>query len=326
MARESAFRRPRTMRSQLMLEVASELSLGHVPGLQDEWPYHQVMIHLRGQGDEKWRLCFFASDGPESIDAIMSGDASFAICNPGAVLAMAVRGTGPYPEPLPLRAIMVLPQFDQLGFGVAPSATWTSLTDIAEQRPPIRISLRGQRDHSLHVIVNEVLRVHGFSLDDVESWEGEVRYDDEMPNGPSRLGGLQNGTVDLVIDEAMPMWAAKTIDFGGRFLEIDEPHLQALEQIGLRRVAITREEWPKLARDVWTVDFSGWPVFCREDLDDEIVRAFCIGLENRKDRIPWYGEGPMRLDIMCKDTKEGPLDIPLHQAAEAFWRDQGYLH
>jgi hypothetical protein len=51
----------------------------------------------------------------------------------------------------------------------------------------------------------------------------------------------------------------------------------------------------------------------------------CEALEARKDRIPWYGEGPMRLDLMCKGTREGPLPIPLHPAAEAFWRKQGYL-
>jgi TRAP-type uncharacterized transport system substrate-binding protein len=28
---------------------------------------------------------------------------------------------------------------------------------------------------------------------------------------------------------------------------------------------------------------------------------------------------------MCRDTLEGPLDIPLHPAAESFWREQGYL-
>jgi TRAP-type uncharacterized transport system substrate-binding protein len=28
---------------------------------------------------------------------------------------------------------------------------------------------------------------------------------------------------------------------------------------------------------------------------------------------------------MCRDTIEGPLTIPLHPAAERFWRERGYL-
>lgn len=74
-----------------------------------------------------------------------------------------------------------------------------------------------------------------------------------------------------------------------------------------------------------------WPPSTLDDIvewggdDDDIVTTFCAALEVRKDRIPWYGEGPMRLDLMCKDTREGPLSIPLHPAAERFWRARGYL-
>jgi TRAP-type uncharacterized transport system substrate-binding protein len=121
------------------------------------------------------------------------------------------------------------------------------------------------------------------------------------------------------------MWAARAIKLGMKFLPIEEPKLKELEAMGMRRVAITKEEFPGLPEDVWTVDFSGWPVFCMENLDDRIVTQFCQALENRKDRIPWYGEGPMRLDLMCQDTKEGPMMIPLHPAAEAFWREHGYI-
>jgi TRAP-type uncharacterized transport system substrate-binding protein len=313
------------MRSRLMLEIASELVAGDVPGLDYHWPYHQVEINLREQGGEAWRLNFYASDGPDSVDAVMSGKSNFAICNPGGVLAMAVRGTGPFKEPLPLRAITVLPQFDQLGFGVAGKTGLATVADIQRERYPLKISLRGQRDHSVHFITNEVFKVHGFTLDDINAWGGEVRWDEEMPNGDTRLGALERGEIDCLIDEGMPMWAQKSIGFGTEFLAIDEEHLKILEEAGLRRVAITKEEFPGLKRDVWTVDFSGWPVFCRADQPDHIVRAFCIGLENRKDRIPWYGKGPFRTDLFCKSSREAPLDIPLHPAAEHYWRELGYL-
>jgi TRAP-type uncharacterized transport system substrate-binding protein len=221
---------------------------------------------------------------------------------------------------------MVLPQFDQLGFGVSASTGLADVSDIGDRRYPLKVSLRGQRDHSVHMVADQVFSVHGFSLDDIVSWGGEVRYDEEMPNGPNRIGAVERGEIDALIDEAMPMWGAKALNLGMRFLKIDEPYLQRLEAIGLRRVAITKKEWPKLDRDVWTVDFSGWPVFCREDLADDIVHAFCVGLEARKDRIPWYGVGPLRLDLMVTDTREAPLAIALHRAAERFWRERGYIH
>jgi TRAP-type uncharacterized transport system substrate-binding protein len=302
-----------------MLEVASELVAAN------EWPDKQVIIHLRPQGDESWRLCFFASDAPNAVDAVVGGEADIAICNPGGVLAMAVKGAGPFKEAYPLRAIMVIPQFDQFGIGVMADTGITSIAQIKERKYPLKVSLRGQRDHSVHTYAEQVFNTYGFSLSDIEAWDGEVRYTPEFPDGPNRIGAVERGEINAIIDEAMPMWANRALKLGMRFLPIEEDKLQQLEAMGMRRVAITREEFPGLPEDVWTVDFSGWPVFCLESLDDRIVTQFCQALENRKDRIPWYGEGPMRLDLLCRDTKEGPMTIPLHPAAERFWRSLGYL-
>jgi TRAP-type uncharacterized transport system substrate-binding protein len=312
-------RQPVVMRSRLMLEVASELVAA------DEWRDKQVTISFRPQGDESWRIRFFASDAPNSVDAIVNGEADVAICNPGGVLAMALKGAGPYKQPIPLRSIMVLPQFDQFGFAVKKDTGITSLADLRDKKYPLRVSLRGQRDHSVHMIASQVLATYGMTFDDINAWDGQVRYDAEFPNGPNRIGAVERGEIDAIFDEAMPMFADRALELGMRFLPVDEPQLQQLEGMGLRRVAITKDEFPGMPEDVWTVDFSGWPVFCLESAPDELVGAFCAGLEGRRERIPWYGDGPMRLDLMCKDTREGPMLIPLHRAAEAFWREQGYL-
>jgi TRAP-type uncharacterized transport system substrate-binding protein len=48
-------------------------------------------------------------------------------------------------------------------------------------------------------------------------------------------------------------------------------------------------------------------------------------LEARKDSIGWQEPGPLPLELMCRDTPDAPLVIPLHPAAERFWRERGYL-
>ncbi len=201
-------RGPVVMRSRLMLEVASELVAA------EEWPDKQVTIHMRPQGHETWRLNFFASDAPNAVDAVASGQADIAICNPGNVLAMAVRGTGPFKEPVPLRAIMVIPQFDQLGFGVTKETGINSIAEIKEKRYPLKLSLRGQRDHSVHTIAEQVLKVHGISFEDIESWDGEVRYDPEFPDGPNRMGAAERGEINAIIDEAMSRSSASSRRWG----------------------------------------------------------------------------------------------------------------
>src|SRR5437016_2983999 len=163
-------RSPVVQRSKMFLEVASEL-VGS-PG----WRDRQVNIQFREQGAPEWRLNLFASDTANSIDAVASGEADIAICNPGAVLAMALHGLGPYQQPIPVRGIVVFPQLDRLGFAIAKRTGVTSLAQIKEQRLPLKVSLRGQRDHSVHLIIDLVLSTYGFSLADIEAWGGELHY------------------------------------------------------------------------------------------------------------------------------------------------------
>ena len=310
---------PAVMRSRLMLEVACELVA------EDDWEERQARIQMRRQGSEAWNMCLFGSDAPAAVDAVVRGEAQFAIVYPGAILAMALRGRGPFAEPAPIRAITVLPQFDQFGFGVLASTGLTSVEDIRKQRYPLRLSLRGQPDHSIHTFVNQVFSVMGFSLEDIVSWGGEVRYDRGMPWDEHRMGAVKQGQIEALFDEALPWWADTGVETGMKFLSIGEPYLAQLVDQGMRRVVITKDEYPTLDADVPTVDFSGWPVFCLESTPDDRVRAFCAALEARKANIPWDGQGPLPLEWMCKDTREGPMMIPLHPAAERFWTEQGYL-
>jgi TRAP-type uncharacterized transport system substrate-binding protein len=310
---------PPTMRSRLMLEAVSELVAA------DEWPQKQVMILMRAQGDSQWRTRFFASDSPQSVDAVINGEADIAICNPGGVLGMALRGSGPFKKPYPLRSIMVIPQFDQLAFALSAKTPIKSFGELKRTRYPLKVSLRGQPDHSVHFVCNHVLSAYGISLSDIESWGGKVMYTEGLPFVDARLGAVERGEIDAVWDEALPLWAPRAIDMGMHFLPVDEPELAALEADGLKRAAITDEEYPGLGETVWTVDFSGWPVFCLDTAPDEMIYNFCAALEARKDRIPWFGAGPLPLEKLCQDSKDGSLFLPLHPGAERFWRERGYL-
>jgi hypothetical protein len=248
-----------------------------------------------------------------------------AISNPAGYLALAVRGTGPFKTPIPLRAITVIPSPDQLAFAVTEKTGLKSFAEIRERRYPLRVSMRGQRDHALHPIVKEVLAAARFSLDDIVSWGGQVRYDDGLPMKDNRLGAMQRGEVDMIIDEAVRGWVNSAAEAGMRVLPLDEPILIKLEALGLRRALIPKSRYPKLPDDVPTLDFSGFAVYTHANVPDAVITSICAALEARKDRIGWQEPGPLPLDWMCRDTSDGPLVIAMHPAAEAFWRERGYL-
>jgi TRAP-type uncharacterized transport system substrate-binding protein len=310
---------PLVIRSRIMLEVASE-----VIGM-DQWPYRQARVNLRDQVGLEWKLSLFGSDTVEAIEEVARGDVHFATINPSSPLTMAHRGRGPFTEAIPVRAIAVIPTQDQFAFAVSEKTGLESFTDLRERRYPLRVSLRGQKRHSVHLVVKEVLAQAGITLDDLVSWGGQVRYDEGMPDGRNRLGAAQRGEVDAIFDEAVKRWTNQALDAGMRFLPLEEEHITRLEEAGFRRATLSKALYPKLPGDVTTVDFSGWPIFTHADVPDDIVRSFCIALDNRKDRIPWQGEGPLPLERMCEDNPEGPLDVPLHPAAEIYWRERGYL-
>jgi TRAP-type uncharacterized transport system substrate-binding protein len=248
-----------------------------------------------------------------------------AISNPAMFLALAVRGAGPYKEPIPLRAITIIPSPDQLAFAVSENAGVKSLHEIRERRMPLRVSVRGQRDHALHPITDEVLKAVGFTLDDIVSWGGQVRYDDGLPMKSNRLGAMQSGEVDMIVDEAVRGWANPALDAGMRMLPLDEVVLTKMETLGLRRAVMPVARYPKLGSDLPTLDFSGFAVYTHADVSDAVIKSICAALEARKERIGWQEPGPLPLEKGCQDTADGPLVIPLHPAAEKFWRGQGYL-
>jgi TRAP-type uncharacterized transport system substrate-binding protein len=256
---------------------------------------------------------------------VASGKVQFAIINPSMILKLAALGSPPFAEPLPLRSIAVLPSSDQMIFAVTEQTGLKSFKDIRERRFPLKVSLRGQPDHSLHVITNHVLSASGYSLDDIVSWGGEVRYDAGMPYGANRIGAVQRGEIDAIFDEGASTWGNMALELGMTFLALGEDLLPRLEKVGLRRGLIERTNYPKLASDVPTLDFSGWPIYTREDTPGGLVTDFCRALEASKDRIPWAEDAPLPLAQMVRDTPDGHLEVPLHPAAERFWRELGYI-
>jgi TRAP-type uncharacterized transport system substrate-binding protein len=310
---------PHTTRSRLMLEVASQLVN------RKDFPYLQARISLREQGADEWPLTLFASDSPATIDEVAAGKVQFAIINPSMILKLAALGSAPFTEPIPLRVIAVLPALDQMVFAVRRETGLSSFSDIRARKFPLRVSLRAQPDHSLHLIVDHVLKAAGFSLNDIVSWGGQVRYDAGMAYGANRIGAMQGGEIDAIFDEGASAWGNMALQLGMTFLSLDESLLQRLETVGLRRGLIEKKSFPSLSADVPTLDFSGWPIYAHRDTSDAFVTDFCRALEESKDCIPWAKEGPLPLAQMVRDTPEGHLEVPLHPAAERFWRERGYL-
>jgi hypothetical protein len=150
-----------------------------------------------------------------------------------------------------------------------------------------------------------------------------------MPNDPSRIGRLAAGEIDAIFDEGVIMWADLVAGAGAEFLALDEGHVASLEAQGFRRGLLERSRYPSLPGDIGTVDYSGWPIYCRASAPVALIEKFCLALIAKRDSIVWDIGGPAQpplpLDRMDRESPATPQDVPLHAAAAAVWRAHDFL-
>ena len=307
--------RPRAgaVRSRLMLEIASELVS------RPAWTARQARVTLRSQGGSNWELTLFGSDSVLVASEVASGEVDFAIVNPATAIGPAVRGLAPFVHALDLAAIATIPSHDQLGFAIAAHHGIERLDNLPVRTPALHLSLRAQRDHSVHTVIAHALGTVGVTLDDLPAWGGTIRYDEDIPDRGARAAAIRSGEIDAVFDEGTYNWIDLALLAGFRFAALAEPSLERLEAMGYRRTTLSARRHPSLTADVPTIDFSGFLIYTRSATPDTLVTAFCEALVARADRIPWQGGASLPLDRIATDTIDAPIPIPLHPAAARFW-------
>lgn len=310
-----------TIRSRVVLEIASELVA------RNDQPYQQAKVMLRPQrGDRAWRMSLFGSGTAEGIEAVVQGTSQLALTNPAASLSLAYRGQGIFKTPQPVRAIAVIPSYDQCVLGVRSDFGITTMEEIAERHLPLVVSLRSEPDHWLHPMFEDILAACGCSLGEIERWGGSVRRDGPFPyfSGP-RFDAFRRGEINAVFDESVDNWCNEAAGAGMTILTLREDTVRKLEAMGYRRSLARKADFANLPNDILTLDFSGWPIFVHADAPDDFVTQVCESLVARAHLIPWQSPGPLPVSRICREAPDTPQVVPLHPAAERCWRRLGYL-
>ena len=158
-----------------------------------------------GSGEAFTPALTMAPGSPALAHAVARGDLDMAFVNPSGMLTQAYRGTGLYTEPLPVRVIASYPSYDRFVAAVHPRLGVTSLAEIAEQKPALRVSVREDATHSTRVLLDQLLPMYGFTLDDFVAWGGSLQLNGPPGDG-RRLAGIAEGSLDVVFDEGIPAW------------------------------------------------------------------------------------------------------------------------
>jgi TRAP-type uncharacterized transport system substrate-binding protein len=272
-----------------------------------------------------WRDSELGGTGPAILVDKKKYDFGFG--NPVGLSRMAYLGVGFYKKKIPLRAVGVFPTWDRLIFAVRKDSGIQSLEDIKQRRIALRISTRrrGKLQTTLYVI-EEVLKDYGMSLKKIADWGGKV-MEASSPSSPERLDAIRLNKADAVFDEGVKSWGPAALDAGMRFLPVDDEVLRKMEKLGFPSAMLTRNHYPKMERDIRTVDFSGWTFFCHVDLPSDAAYNMAKAVDLCYQQIPvdHFDKRPMTMSEFCRGGEAGQLNIPLHPGAKKYFRERGYL-
>jgi len=263
-----------------------------------------------------------STGSPLVARAVARGDLDMAIVNPSGMLTQAYRGTGLFPEPLPVCVVACYPSWDRFACVIHPRTGLNSIAQIKEQRYPLRLSIREDPAHSTRVLVDQMLAIYGFGLDDIRAWGGSLNLIGG-PGDPRRLDALARGEVDAVFDEGLRTWFPRALEAGLNPVQLDEFALQQLEALGWRRALIPAGRYANLTSEHLCIDFGGWPLYTRASLPENDVYKVCAALHARESEIPWEEGAYTGIGQLGRDTEATPLDVPLHPGAARWYREHG---
>jgi TRAP-type uncharacterized transport system substrate-binding protein len=301
-----------------------EMAIGLSQTRTGDRPYRDVSIAVGVVAGGHFNPAIsFAAGSPDIAMAVGRGEVDVAAINPSACLTMAYRGTGPFPEALPVRALATMPSWDRMAFAVAEKTGLTSIADIRERKYPLHLSVRGNEAHATRPLIDFVLQANGLSLRDIESWGGQMHYV-STPQDAARLSGIEDGSLDAVFDEGIKSWGPRALRMGMRFLPLDAKTVQAVRDLGWPVGPLPAARVPGLTADLAdAVSFSGWPIFTHANLADEAAYQMCQALDEARGDIAWDAEGPVALADLCLNTDAAPRAVPLHPGAERYYREHG---
>lgn len=262
------------------------------------------------------RLCL---EGPRWV---AEGRYDMGITTPTWYAQMAIEGRGPFRQPLPLSLIAVLPHDDQLALAVRASSPLQSVRDIRARRHPLRVSMP-PIDTPAGWVIQEIFRQCSFSVEDIQRWGGAV-LNDRPSDLSSEAGAPVDPTFEAVLDEAVMTrrWHRIATEYELRFLALDEAILSHCESLGMARGVLRKQRLQGVDEDTPTVDFSGWALYCRANLPEEVGYLTARALHDQSQELNRRFAGELAGMTSPLDIREADrTTLPIHKGAARYYAE-----
>jgi TRAP-type uncharacterized transport system substrate-binding protein len=275
--------------------------------------------------------------GIEGLQQVFDGEAQLCIATPAALIPAALTGEGLFASigPMPsLRTIGVLPQRDRMMLAVHPKFGINSFADLHRLKPALRIATSiDDGTNFIGYVAMRLLEAHGISKDVLESWGGSF----VLTTRPEQaIENMRTGNADAVLQEAImtPWWRELMEEQQLVPIPVEADAIARLaNQHGFHPASIRAGFWSSGAsankEEILALNFSDFLVIVRDDLPDDIAHLLTWCMVEKRAII----EGQYKHLDPERSPLTYPLDpfamarpsIPLHPAAEKYYRESGYL-
>lgn len=271
-----------------------------------------IKVHITDQGF-----------GAHNIRWIADGKAEIGPMTP-VILQAALKGVREYSgeKYQDLTSIATVRWPSWLGLAIRHETGIVSLEEMKEGRYPMRI-LATSRDRG--GVLDTVLRHYGMTLEDVLNWGGKfTRWSGRMVGGYVRegLNDMMLGHIYLGYTPHNRFWYEATVLYDMRFLGFDQGLIEKLvDEYGYMPATLPHGLYRGIDRDIPTVGMDSMYIYCLKSQPAELVRLIAEGLDEDSDlfmntRCFFYYDR----EKVCKNPY-----IPLHPAAEEYYRERGYI-
>jgi TRAP transporter TAXI family solute receptor len=232
-----------------------------------------------------------------------------------AILESGYNGRAPYNVDGPFRNLRAIARIEHPQYLMVAARRETFITDLSqirERRIPVRILTDGREP------ARSVLEHYNIREEDLRAWGGALVRPDARDAFDVIIfrGYLGNSPESDIIYET-------TQKFDLRFLDLAEPLLARLARdfTDLERVTLPIGYVRGVDRAIPTVARSGQVIYGRTDMPDEFAYALARTLDQNRRAFQW-SHLQFHYDSNTVWRTQG---VPLHPAAERYYRERGYM-
>ena len=264
------------------------------------------------------------------VQAIATGQADFTATATGTEVKLALEGAAPFKEPLKGKFSLAMQLFDNQYIHFLMTKEWAdangvkSWKDIAAKKPRMRLAIN-RPDNPQTTIGGpyEVMRAHGFSIDDIEKWGGSY----VLGNSAIGLAAITDGKADVFMN-ARNLGDALIKDIAGKrallWIDGDQATVQkAADTFNNKADMVPAGTYPFMEKPYPTVRM--WvALLAGAHVSDEVVYKYVKAIAENEARVQAVG-GSLKTAFSRAKMPTNPANLPFHPGAARYYKEAGLL-